>query len=474
MMTGTIQNEMPVKIQPEGISKGSGAKKSTSDRFQDMMAEVSQNSQTGSADETKMDGVKEKTEDVSPEKQETVEADKKADDKNSLKPGEIVMLADIQPLEVPVAVLAEGQNVVSEQADLQISTDQAVKPLEQATIPARQETVLAEQVTVPAEQVTVPTGYEDVKTVESLTDQQNLSPVTDTVHTQTAKVTPEQSQMVIASDKMQKNQEPVVNQTSIPMETVVSEKAAGSQVLQANQTVSLNAMNRMADETNHMAGLLKDAVKTDAVKLAPDQIQTLGSEKEAVTQTAVLEAGDQKSETADNKNLEQLAGGTVQNQSQDGDTVRIKVAEPFHRVSQEMTEQLGNKISQKISDGVKEFDIQLTPEHLGKISIKISILETGVKVLLNCENQKTLGLLSERAEAIGQIVERNTGGPAVVEIKEENYWNQQKNATDQHANQNQGQDSDRNSGKNQHSSQTEAEDFMHQLRLGLYDEKLVI
>lgn len=132
--------------------------------------------------------------------------------------------------------------------------------------------------------------------------------------------------------------------------------------------------------------------------------------------------------------------------------------------------QLGEKVTQNLSEGKQELNIQLTPEHLGKITIKITVLNESVKVLLTCDNQKTLGLLAERSDGLGHIIENNMKSPVVVEVKEDGYWNQQKNATDQHENQN-GNQQEQQGRKNQ---KDEADGFLQQMRLGLFEERLVI
>lgn len=151
------------------------------------------------------------------------------------------------------------------------------------------------------------------------------------------------------------------------------------------------------------------------------------------------------------------------------ETIEIKVADPYMRLNQNAVEKVADKITNHILAGKNEFQIQLNPENLGKIQVKISMLDEGIKVIFSCENQKTCNLLSDRAGALNQIVEHNTGNPVEIEVKED-YWNQQKDAADQHSNQNQRQEESRK----QKSEQTETEDFIHQLRLGMFNNQETI
>ena len=143
------------------------------------------------------------------------------------------------------------------------------------------------------------------------------------------------------------------------------------------------------------------------------------------------------------------------------ETIQIKVAEPFRELSQNAVKDLADKISQQVQAGKQELQIQLNPENLGKISIKIAMLDSGVKVVMSCENQKTLSMLTDRATGIGRIVEQNLDAPVAIEIKEDGYWNQQKDAADQQARQ-------QNRQNQQEKEKPEnADDFLQQLRLGL-------
>lgn len=153
---------------------------------------------------------------------------------------------------------------------------------------------------------------------------------------------------------------------------------------------------------------------------------------------------------------------TVKNApAQDTEVVRIKVAEPFKQVDGRLMNQISDKVQDTVFMGKDELLIQLTPEHLGKIAIKITMTDDGIKVLLNCDNLKTQNLLADKAAGIGKIVEDNMNSPVTVEVKDDGYWNQQKNATDQHNNQrNQQNDQEKQ-------SEDDTDVFIQQLRLGL-------
>lgn len=143
------------------------------------------------------------------------------------------------------------------------------------------------------------------------------------------------------------------------------------------------------------------------------------------------------------------------------EVVKVKVAEPYREVNQAAVRQIAHTVQETASAGKQEVVIQLNPEHLGKIAIKITVLEDGIKVALSCDNAKTQTLLAEKAAGIGKIVEENMNTPVTVEVKQDGYWNQQKDAADQQARQ-------QNSQNQQEKEKPEnADDFLQQLRLGL-------
>lgn len=196
------------------------------------------------------------------------------------------------------------------------------------------------------------------------------------------------------------------------------------------------------------------------------QIKASGSDQAADDLLKAEKAG--KSEKGDK--LEHLA---MQQETQptvktDTEIVKIKVADPYTHLNQENVQNLADQITKNLIAGKEEFQVQMNPEHLGKITVKIAFLAEGVKVTLSCESQKTMNLLAEKAGAINQIVEQNTHAPVQVEVQEGNQ-EQQRNAADQNAGQNRSQE-ERSEKK---SEQTEADDFIQQLRLGIFGEMQV-
>ena len=206
----------------------------------------------------------------------------------------------------------------------------------------------------------------------------------------------------------------------------------------------------------------------------PDTPQDNGmvkSHMDNITVTSQSEQPDDTKKTGEPIESFQDVSAIKQNRLEPETIVKIKVAEPYRTLDTDAVKQLAAKISEGAAKGNKELIIQLTPENLGKISIKISTEKEGVRVILSCENQKTLGLLSDKTTGISNIVENNLNQHTVVEIKEDGYWNQQKNATDQHSGQNGRQQEEQNNNNGQ---QDDTDNFIQQLRLGMHAGELAV
>lgn len=125
---------------------------------------------------------------------------------------------------------------------------------------------------------------------------------------------------------------------------------------------------------------------------------------------------------------------------------------------------LSEAIIKEIDSGSKELEVQLEPENLGKIHIKISYDEEQISVSVLCSESKTLKLISQSAGELGSIMESNLERPiqVLVDNHETDYLNNQENREGK-----QGQ------GHQQQQQNTEQEDdkvdFIQKLRLGILE-----
>lgn len=312
--------------------------------------------------------------------------------------------------------------------------------------------------------------------------------------------------LLVVPEPIQVFPETVLTQLNLPV------NPAEKTTEQNGQTADLGAsiQNSAQSETEASAFNQEAAIKQTEGQAVPDEqaaeakqkvpaegsgIETAKSQDNGKTNSQMEFAGNQNSANV-SETVSEMSRNALQNQSEQvdarkqdesvkpellqessgqealskasaGETVRIKVADPGQGVNRTFSEEVSANVQKSMSLGKEEVVIQLEPEHLGKIVIKIAFHEDGAKVLMNCSNSKTLGLLTENAKDIGNIVTHNTGNATVVEVKQEEtgYWNQQKDSTDEHSNKG-------NDGQNQENhrkpNENEAADFVQQLRLGLF------
>lgn len=138
--------------------------------------------------------------------------------------------------------------------------------------------------------------------------------------------------------------------------------------------------------------------------------------------------------------------------------IHVQAARP-----QELMDQLLDQLKAKMSMKDQEFEIQLHPENLGKLAIKVAYTAEKVSISIVCSNERTMELLSSGAKNIAQIMEENLGTPTTVMVdqNESDYleqYNNQENPKQQQ------QDQERSDQKNE---KDEHQDFLQQLRLGL-------
>lgn len=145
------------------------------------------------------------------------------------------------------------------------------------------------------------------------------------------------------------------------------------------------------------------------------------------------------------------------------ESVPVQVGQPVQADSPEMPMQLGERIEQAVQQGQNTIEVQLTPQELGKITIRLSVGEEGTLVSLHSANAKTVSLLSEHAANIGAIVEQNHPGNVSVRVEQENANAQQQYTQQEHSNQNGGQQQQ----QQRHQAPPHSDDFVQQFRLGL-------
>lgn len=119
-------------------------------------------------------------------------------------------------------------------------------------------------------------------------------------------------------------------------------------------------------------------------------------------------------------------------------------------------------ISGQIREGQKEFEIQLEPQNLGKITIKVSSHDNQTTIAMLCSEERTLSLLAQNAKELGVIMENNLGAPAQILVDKQapDYLNQENS-------QKENQQKERQKEKQSEKKHSGDEDFVQKLRLGM-------
>lgn len=148
----------------------------------------------------------------------------------------------------------------------------------------------------------------------------------------------------------------------------------------------------------------------------------------------------------------------------------VKVGENFHTVdtqAPDMDAQLAQAIQQAAQSGEQSMIIKLTPENLGNLTIQLTQSGDGaLQVVLHASSAKAAGVLSEHLDSLNLALQNLSGSPVKVEVqRHENSQQAQQHAFQQadpdgHNRQQQQQQRQREEDR--------SEDFIQQLRLGLF------
>lgn len=143
------------------------------------------------------------------------------------------------------------------------------------------------------------------------------------------------------------------------------------------------------------------------------------------------------------------------------ETVRMPVPQP-----EALPEKLTDQLLTKMADGVKEFEIQIEPENLGKIAVKISYENGQANISIICSERKALDVLGQNVREICNVVERNFGGSTtiILDKPDNDYLNQTR---DENGQGRQNQEQEQPKERKQQQSEDDAEQFLQKLRLGL-------
>lgn len=147
--------------------------------------------------------------------------------------------------------------------------------------------------------------------------------------------------------------------------------------------------------------------------------------------------------------------------------VNIKVADAQVRANApDMPQQMADRIMYNAQNGKHVFDIELFPENMGKVSIKMVFENGNAQIVMTTHTQRAHKLMSQQLEAIKTIIETNTQNQAHVEVKAS------ENASESFDRDNFSQQSEKNQQERREQSKREETDsFIERLRLGIKGEE---
>lgn len=231
----------------------------------------------------------------------------------------------------------------------------------------------------------------------------------------------------------------------IPVEAVSEGKAAVEEALPAAEAKPVEELLPAEEVT---AEDEPEAVKA-AKEAAPERTEGSTPQQEASAAAGV-----------------QAAHGEVQQGRESAAEARIPTARVPVQEPEEIPQKVLDQMLAKTAEGIREFEIQLEPEELGKILIKVAFGKEAAHVSIVCTEPRTMELMARNARDIGAILSDNLGSPTtiVVEDKEPGYLEQHNQGNGQG---NAEQEQEQQQERQQRDKKNESLDFLQQLRLGL-------
>jgi hypothetical protein len=149
----------------------------------------------------------------------------------------------------------------------------------------------------------------------------------------------------------------------------------------------------------------------------------------------------------------------------DPEKIHVKVGEGGKLNSEKLASDLSEKLLTRMTagpQGTQQFTIELMPQDLGKILIKLVIMNGRAEIMMQCANPKTQQLVMANADIIRNIIEERTGLTTTVNAKDETEAYKEFNEKD--GQNKQSGDEGQNDKK---WAEAETDIFLQQLRLGL-------
>lgn len=283
---------------------------------------------------------------------------------------------------------------------------------------------------------------------------ETIQAVTETVDVSAAAavVMPEQTDVMA---------EPGEAANDVPIQTETKTKPQGNVSTKEAEVQTKEPVVR-TKESEELAK--KPETRTESPKAAETAAETPVRTETVNTQTSDEESRPQSNtEQADHSaaiQVTQTTAEVVQDEVKPQEVTKIYVPQ-----TEQLPEKLTDQLLVKMEQGVQSFEIEIEPENLGKISVKIMYEDGQTTVSIFCTEKKALDALGNHAREIGSIIDRNLGGETkiFVEKQEPDYLNQNRDEN-QHGKQ---EEQEQQKERKQKQDQEDSEQFLQKLRLGL-------
>ena len=209
----------------------------------------------------------------------------------------------------------------------------------------------------------------------------------------------------------------------------------------------------------------------EAPEIAPETVQkAVGEQPEVEIRTVKAEDTQAPAEDGDDTHVEGYEAESAEKPLfKDAEAAPIKVGERYEvdTESTDMDNQLANSIRQAMSAAVEKVEIRLAPEHLGAVTIEMGRDANGaLQVVLHTATGKAANLLTEHLDSLHAALQ-NMGHDAVHVEVQRNEESAQQQSMHQQADPD-GHNQQKHPQQQRQQQSTNPEDFMQQLRLGLF------
>ncbi len=302
----------------------------------------------------------------------------------------------------------------------------------------------------------------DVQNVDAAQDQPAKQPTDETVLQELA------AMQILCADQMQIVVVPEAEPEQVMQSTAVQ---MPQQAVQTGENAVQQPMQETAEKTTGQAvpeaeqkvpgEQFATKVVTQKSDTPETQMQQSRTPDNAVQQNVMAKASDTDAP-------EDLPAGMESKVFHHVESAPIKVSEATTQSMQpkSVETQVAERLTEAVNKGETKVELQLTPEHLGKITIELTKRGDGaIQIVLHAENNHTRTLLERDLPHMQNLLSRGTQQEVLMEVPRQQESQQKEFYDEQQQHQQHQQQEHRQSKK-------DSEDFLNQLRLGLvpFDE----